>query len=296
MIVQAGREFDLELTFKNTSGNRTVRNIRVTLSVAEEVTTGTERRGSVFTPVGRSSTFFIDGIEPLAEVQEHIRFYTLPDAPPRNYIINVNFEYEDTDNNPFDMRESIGINVKQVTKLDTSEMYLPEYADAYMPIFINFELFNTGRVTLSNLMIRVEGNFNVNQSSVFYGTLSPGSMDFYDNVITPIESGRQEGAIVISYEDDSGEHIEERKEFVIEVMSSGEIGGDGMWGDRPPFGTGDMVWDDDLQMFVPANKGSGNMLLMIGIPAGVVVIAGVTIFIILRARRKKKRRLVEIDE
>jgi len=35
---------------------------------------------------------------------------------------------------------------------------------------------------------------------------------------------------------------------------------------------------------------------MIGIPAGVVVIAGVTIFIILRARRKKKRRLVEIDE
>ncbi|MCL2201846.1 MAG: hypothetical protein FWB75_07750, partial [Oscillospiraceae bacterium] len=74
MIVQAGQEFDLELTFLNTS-ERIVRNIRVTLTVEDEVTAGNERRGSVFTPVGRSSTFFIDRIDPRSEVVEHIRFF-----------------------------------------------------------------------------------------------------------------------------------------------------------------------------------------------------------------------------
>jgi len=289
LIVQAGKEFDLELSFLNTS-SRAVRNIRVTLTIEEEVTTGSERRGSVFTPVGRSSTFYIDAIAPKSEAYEHIRFYTLPDAPPRNYIINVNFEYEDTDSNPFTARESIGINVKQVTKLDTSEVFIPDFANVYEPIFLNFELYNTGRVTLSNLMIRVEGNFNSNQSSVFYGSLSPGSMDFYDNVVTPMEPGTQELAIVISYEDDTGEQIEERKIFSLEVMES--MGGGGGW-DFPPSIGDDMIWDDNLGMFVPAPSGLGRAALLGIIGGGVIVIAGVTVLVIILVRSKKRRRMAE---
>jgi len=273
----------------NTSSNRTVRNIRVTLNIDEEVTTGTERRGSVFTPVGRSSTFFIDTIAPGGEVQEHIRFYTLPDAPPRNYIIIVDFEYEDSDNNPFQARESIGINVKQVTRLDISEVFIPDFTPTYQPIFVNFELYNTGRVTLSNLMIKVEGNFMVNQPSVFYGSLTPGMMDFYDNVITPSEPGMQELAIVISYEDDTGELIEERKVFNLDVTEMDYGGGFDM---GPPMGD-DMVWDDNLQAWVPASRGMGTWVI-IGIIAGGVVIAGaVTTVVILRVRKKKKNRIIE---
>ena len=289
MIVQAGREFDLALSFLNTS-RRPVRNIRVTLTIAEEVTTGSERRGSVFTPVGRSSTFFIDAIEPMGEAYEHIRFYTLPDAPPRNYVINVNFEYEDMDNNPFEAHENIGINVKQITKLDTSEVFVPDFATMYMPIFFNFELFNTGRVTLSNLMIRIEGNFSSNQSSVFYGSLSPGSMDFYDNVVTPTEPGNQELAIVISYEDDTGEQIEERKIFNVEVGEDMGMGGD--WDMPPSFGD-DMVWDEGLGMFVPASPGISKILLIAIIAGGVVVAAGATVLVIVLVRRKKRRNLAE---
>jgi len=291
LIVQAGKEFDLELSFMNTSSNRTIRNIRVTLSVAEEVTTGSERRGSVFTPVGRSSTFFIDAISPRSEVKEHIRFYTLPDAPPRNYIIDVNFEYEDIDNNPFQAKESIGINVKQVTRLDTSEIFMQDFAYAYQPIFMNFELYNTGRVTLSNLMIRIEGNFMSNQSSVFYGSLSPGSMDFYDNMVTPMEPGMQELAIVISYEDDTGEHVEERKIFMLDVIEMSFDGGIDMW---PPMDDG-WVWDDNIGAWVPASRGI-NIWLLVGIAAGIVVIAGVTVLVVVRAKKKKKNRIIDDSE
>ena len=291
LIVQAGKEFDLALSFLNTS-SRSIRNIRVTLNVEEEVTTGSERRGSVFTPVGRSSTFFIDVIEPKDEAYEHIRFYTLPDAPPRNYIINVSFEYEDIDNNPFDAKESIGINVKQVTKLDTSEVFTNDYANVFEPIFLNFELYNTGRVTLSNLMIRVEGNFNSNQPSVFYGSLSPGSMDFYDNVVTPLEAGTQELAIVISYEDDTGEQIEERKIFSFEVAESMGFGG-GI--DVYPPDGGGMVWDDGLGMYVPMGSGLSRAALIGIIGGGAILAAGVTVLVIVLVRRKKRRRMAEED-
>jgi len=293
MIVKAGQEFDLELTFMNTSSDRTVRNIRVTLTVEDEVTAGTERRGSVFTPVGRSSTFFIDTIAPRGEVTEHIRFFTLPDAPPRNYIINVNFEYEDIDNNPFEARESIGINVQQVTRLDTSEIFIPDSLQMWSPFFFNFELFNTGRVTLNNLMIRVEGNFMVAQSSTFFGSLSPGSMDFFDNTITPTEPGRQDLVIIISYEDDTGELIEERREFVFDVFEM-DFGG-GEFDRWPDFGDGDMVWDEELGMFVPAPQGL-SIWAIVGIAAGALVITAIVIIIIVRKRKKRRESMVDIDE
>jgi len=292
LIVQAGQEFDLELTFMNTSSARTVRNIRVTLTVDEEIVQGTERRGSVFTPVGRSSTFFIDRIDPLDVVVEHITFYTLPDAPPRNYVINVNFEYEDTENNPFTATESIGINVKQVTRLDTSEIFIPDSIPAWNPFFFSFELFNTGRVTLNNLMIRVEGNFMVQQSSTFFGSLSPGSMDFFDNTITPTEPGMQELTILITYEDDTGELIEERRTFNIDVFEM--TFSDDFTGMRPPADE-DYVWDDELMMFVPRQQGLG-IWAIVGIAAGVLVIAGVVVLVIVRKRKKRKESMVDIDE
>ena len=292
MIVQAGQEFDLELTFMNTSSDRVVRNIRVTLTVEDEVTAGAERRGSVFTPVGRSSTFFIDEITPRGEVTEHIRFFTLPDAPPRNYIINVNFEYEDIENNPFEARESIGINVMQVTRLDISEFFIPDSLPVWSPFFFNFELFNTGRVTLNNLMIRVEGNFMANQTSTFFGSLSPGAMDFFDNTITPTEAGRQELVIIISYEDDTGALIEDRREFTIDVFEMEFIGDFDRF---PDFGDGDMVWDENLGMFVPAPTGL-SMGMIIGIVAGSLVVIAVVIIIILRKRKKKRESLVDFDE
>jgi len=294
MIVQAGHEFDLEIEFLNTS-DRVVRNIMITLSVEDEITTGqsNERRGSVFTPVGRSNTFFINRIEPGATVTEHITYFTLPDAPPRNYVINVLFEYEDEDNHPFEASGAIGINVAQVTRFDTTEIFLPDFAMAFQPIFINFEIFNTGRVTMSNLMIRVEGDFSAQQSTVFFGNLNPGAMDFYDNVLTPLGEGIVEGAIVISFEDDTGQQIEERREFSVEVAPMPVFDDDMMGMDRFPMD--DMVWDDNLGMFVPASQGFSTFVMM-GSALGGVIVVGAAAFVGLRIRKKKMESTVDIDE
>ena len=309
IIVKAGQEFDLDMTFLNTSSEKAVKNIKVILSVEEEITSGPERKGSVFTPVDSSNTFYIDRIDPKAEVDEHIRLYTLPDASPKNYIIKVRFEYEDADNNTYEAEESVGINVKQITRLDTSEINIDQWGAMYQPIYVNFEFYNTGKVTLSNLMIKVEGNFEANQSSVYYGSFSPSSTDYYDNQIMPTEAGLQEGAIVITYEDDTGEVIEERKEFSVEVSEPMDMGGDrgmrlemimdektgemvpAIWNEK-----GELVpamWDEN-GMLVPAKRLLSTIVKIgIGVVAGFVVIAVAVAVILIK---KKKQERIDIDE
>ena len=292
MIVQAGQEFELELTFLNTSSTRTVQNIKITLSVEDEIVAGAERRGSVFTPVGRS-TFFIDTLSPREEVTETVTFFTLFDAPPRNYIINVNFAYEDVDHNPFEARESIGINVNQTPRLETSEFFIPEVLSMWSPFFFNFELFNTGRVTLNNLMIRIEGNFMASQTTTFFGNINPGNMDFFDNTLTPIEPGPQELVIVISFEDDMGELIEDRRVFNVEVFEP-FFDDSGMDFGRP-IGE-DYVWDDVLQMFVPASSGLATWLIVLIAVGGAVIVAGVIVIVVIKNKKKKAESLDDFDE
>ena len=311
IIVKAGQEFDLDMTFLNTSSEKAVKNIKVILSVEEEVSTSADRRGSVFTPVDSSNTFYIDRIDPKGTVNEHIRLYTLPDASPKNYIIRVRFEYEDLDNNTYEAEESVGINVKQITRLDTSEMNIDQWGSLYQPMYVNFDLYNTGKVTLSNLMIKIEGNFDANQSSIYYGNFSPSSTDFYENQIMPTETGLQEGAIVITYEDDTGEVIEERIEFSVEVSEPMDMSGDmgmgremvlnektgewvpGVWDEKK----GELVpavWDERIGGFVPA-KQSLPLFVTIGIGIGVVAaIAAIVIAIIIL--NKKKQESTDIDE
>jgi hypothetical protein len=291
VIVKAGQEFDLSMTFLNTNAQKPIKNIKAYLTVDE----GTEKKGSVFSPVNSSNTFYIDQMAPKGEVTKNLRFYTIPDASPKTYTINVNFEYEDMENNEYKTTEIVGISVKQVTKLDVSEFVIDETGFVGQPIYLNFEMYNTGKVTLSNLMIKVEGNFDANQKSTYYGSFNPSSTEYYDNTLIPTEAGSQTGKIVISYEDDAGEKVEEVKEFNIEIMESAPMEeGMGMMID-PETGfpldpeTGLPI---DPATGLPIKKGGG---IIKYVAIGAVVLAAAAGGAVLY-RRKKKKESFDLNE
>jgi len=120
--------------------------------------------------------------------------------------------------------------------------------------------------------------------------MSPGMMDFYDNMITPTEPGMQELVILISYQDDTGESIEERKVYNLNVYEM-DFGGGGGIDFYPPMGD-DWVWDDSLQTWVPPSQGL-RLWVKIAIAAGAVIIAGATVVVILRVRKKKRNRIAD---
>lgn len=218
-IVKAGENFTMNLSFYNTNSEKTVRNIKIFLTADEKIDpTGASSGGSVFTPVNSSNTFYIDSIPPKGRVEKNITLFTVPDAQAKTYTITANFEYEDTEGQEYTATELIGVPVVQQSKLDIGEINLPPEAFVGEPVPIYVEFYNTGKVTLYNLMVKLEGDFQTENGSYYVGNFESGRSEYFDGSIIPLEPGELTGELVFTYEDSAGESIEIRKEFTLNVM------------------------------------------------------------------------------
>lgn len=215
MIVEAGKPFDLAMTFKNTHSEKVVKNIKLYLTIEDK----TEEKGNVFAPNNSSTTYYIDNIPPNGEVHHIFNLFTVPDAKPRSYTINVNFEYEDEKANEYKSTELVGVNVKQPSKLETNNITIPTTGFVGEPIYTNFQVYNTGKVTLSNLKVEFEGEgFDTTTATSFIGNLQSGSTEYYDGNFIPLEAGEKTVTLRISYEDTDGQIIERKEEYTIDIQ------------------------------------------------------------------------------
>lgn len=270
VIVMAGEEFDLNMEFLNTHKDKAVRNIKMFLTLSEETSSDSEKTGNIFTPVDSSNTFYFDSIGAKGKVNKKLRLFVVPDAQPKTYTLTVNFEYEDLEGNEFTATELLGINVKQKTELDLDEFTLPNQIEMGMPINVSFSYYNTGKVTLRNLMIRIEGDVESASKSTYIGNLESGASDYYEGEFSALNMGQLPVSIIISYDDPSGETIEIKRDFdltVIEPMMIDEGMGMEDFNQKPP------IWQ--------------NVKLMAGI--GAAVLAFIALMIILGIRKHRKK-------
>ena len=231
IIVSAGEEFDLSLTFLNTSSEQSVHNIKITLEAVEHE----DMFGAVFTPVGASNTIFIDSLGPREESVHMLRVFTVPNADPRTYNIEVTFEYEDSNFEELTETEQISIPVRQITRLEVNNVQIPSHAMAFQPVFVDFNIINSGRVPLANLRVAMLGDFDTQGMDIFAGNMGRGNSASFSGQFTPFEPGEHQGVLVVSGEDAIGELIEVRHEFILFV-------------DDMPAWDDDMMWDDDMRM------------------------------------------------
>ena len=291
LIVMAGKEFDLDLTYMNTHATKGVYNIKVSAAV---IGTSTEK-GNVFTPVGSSNTFYIDAIAPKNETTQHLRMYTVPDAQPKNYILTVQFEYEDEEGNQLTATEEVGINVQQVANLEIGNVFMP--MDAFMneSVYLSFTVQNRGAVLLRNLKIRVEGdNIEGSNSEIIFGNFQAGAYDYYDGNFFLTAEGPQEVRIVISYDNDMLEPVERVETYTVNVMPgydwNGEMGWDDPngWSEERPG-----MMPDDNQGILDAILGVVTNPWVWGSAIGVVVIAGGVIVWLVKRKQNKE---MDLDE
>lgn len=262
-LVRAGQNFDMNLSFFNTNANKSVKNIKITLTVDEK----TEQSGSVFSPVNTSNTFYIDEIPAKGRVEKNITMFTVPDAKAKTYSLTANFEYEDEDGKELKATELIGVPVVQQTKLEIGNIELPPEGFIGQPIPINVQFYNKGKVTLTNVMIELKGDFSAENGQYFLGNFEAGNSESYDGSVIPNAPGPLKGTLVFSYDNTAGEHVEVKKDFNINVveMPAMEPGMDNM----PP------------EMKPKNNK----MKLIISSSLFLVTVAG---FIIWKKNKKKK--------
>lgn len=276
-LVRAGEEFSMDLTFMNTSSTKEVKNIKIYLTGIDS-----DKEGNVvFTPVGSSNTFFVDSIEPKGTAARSITMFTIPDAQPKYYNITANIEYQDDEGTEYKAAELVGIPVIQQSKLDASEISLPPEVYIGQPVPLSLQYYNKGKTKLSNLMIKVMGDLQIENGEAFIGNFESGSSDYFEAMLTAMQPGASSGKVVFTFEDPSGEEFTYEREFTVNAMDMPPMEMPGGEMPEPPLSTKDKIMNNTVK----------NKFFWMGIAA---VVAGV--FTARRLIRNKRRKGMELDE
>ena len=279
-LVPAGENFSMNLSFFNTNSEKTVKNIKIFLTSDERTDPNSNSGGgSVFTPVDSSNTFYIDSIPPKGRVEKTITMFTVPDAQAKTYTLTANFEYEDNKGDSYTATELIGIPVIQQSKLETGELGVYPEAFVFQPAPVSIEFFNTGKVTLYNMMVKLEGDFQTENGSYYVGNFPSGSSEYFEGMVVPNQPGQLTGDVVFTYEDSTGQEQEIRKSFTLNVMEEAPM----------------PEWPGEE--YPPMDDGGGKFSKILKSPwlwVSLVLIGGITGFTIYR--KKKKEKELALDE
>lgn len=213
-IVRAGENFTLEMSFLNTSSAKTIRNIKIFLTGID-----LDKEGKiVFTPINSSNTFFVDSIGPKQTAARTLEMYTIPDAMPMTYTVTANFEYQDEEGTEYKATELIGIPVIQQSKMDAGDLGIPPEFFIGQPMPVNIQYFNKGKTKLSNLMIKVEGDFEIQNKTAYIGNFESGASDNFEAMIIPMKPGTLNGRFIFTFDDPSGESQEFIRDFSVNAV------------------------------------------------------------------------------
>lgn len=200
--VVAGDVFTFGFTFKNTSKEKKIRNLKITISSED----------GAFIITRGSNTFYVEEMEKQAMLTREIELKAKQDLTSNSYKVIVSFEYEDFNGNEYSSTETLNIPVTEFSKLVINSVYAGEgYVNATTNL--SFDYVNMGKATVSNLTASVEGDYESIQSINYIGNLAAGTSDYYDIEIRPTKEGTNYGTLVLAFEDSSGGTIEVRKEF-----------------------------------------------------------------------------------
>lgn len=210
--VTPGTAFPLTLTFANTSETTTVRNIKISFN----------SDGQVFSPVGNSNSIYIAKLDAQSSIQKTLVFKPKASAESQTYNLNADIDYQDGKGTKLTEKEIISIPVNQEAKFVLSSIEVPPEMGLDNPQSISVNYHNGGKAIVRNLNLRVEGDFEIKDGSQYLGNLESGKNDYCDVTIIPHKTGKLTGKVWMDYEDDSGKHYQQYKDFTLQVVKQAE--------------------------------------------------------------------------
>lgn len=291
-MVEAGNDFNLSFTLYNTNSENAIYNLKVTIDqtlAAAPQTSGQNNAnltsdGSVFTPIGRSNTFYVASLYPWEWTTKYIDMNVLPNANPGSYVINLTMEYEDYWGNQYKTQESIGIPVTQQASVNFGKVKMDDISMS-VPNSVSVNLYNTGKDNLNTVMCRVKGDgFSVDEDERFIGNFNAGSQETFSFNLTPEKEGKIKGKIEITYKDSTGKEHTDVKDFEKEVSQNFDQ--EGMTDPQ----TGEMIGEDPVD-------NSPSLMASPFLWIGLLVLVALIIILVRKKRKAKKdEELIISDE
>lgn len=210
---RAGQTFTLLLSLLNTSSNKSIKNLKVSLS----------SEGGIFAPVACSNSFYVADLPPQGRMEKSLTLKPKNAAENGTHMITATLDYQDEKGTKFTETEIISIPVTQLLQLTTSEVVIPDQVFAQSPTAISLDFYNTGRAIVRNLMITTKGDFEIQNGDIYIGNLEAGKDDYYDVTVIPPKEGKFKGIITLDYDDEAGQHYKVEKPFQLTALAPQEV-------------------------------------------------------------------------
>jgi hypothetical protein len=278
--IYAGNSFTLDMNFTNTSESP-IQNLTIVITNADE------ENAYVVPAKNGSNTIYVRSLGPGATMQKTLELQVRPDTPAKPNMLLISMEYEDEDFAAHTAHANITVPINQEIRLmvDEPRFDMP-FLELGMTAYPSFSVINMGKSSVYNVMITVEGPGLSLEDRAYAGTLQAGQQYNADIGVIANEPGQIDGAIVVSFEDEYGDKLEERRLFnlTVEEPVFPEFSGEGDFGEAGMF-------DPDLSGGPGGGAGAGfaggNGKWWL---AGGVLAAALVLFIVLRKRGAKKRQ------
>lgn len=286
--IVAGDSFEITMKMTNTSKQTAVSNMVFDIQSENfTIDTTSNATAAAFLPVSGSSSIFVDRIGPEETKEISIEMTARTDLSPRPYVLNVKMDYEDGKKNTYESTASVSVPVKQKDKMEiSSPEVMPESIDVGGQANVMFNIYNTGKTQLYNVMVRFKGD-SIEETECFVGNVAAGATGSVDAMITGIAATMDDGTLIaeINYENQSGESLTVEKEYTLYVNEF--VPGD------------DMFIDDGMGMDEMEEPKGSKLPLIIGGIVAVLVAGGAAAFVIIKKKKAKLQDLLEgedIDE
>ena len=207
--VSAGQVIDLNLAFENTSTQYDLDNIVMKITTPEG-----------FSITSSSNTFHFDHLEVGESISKTISMQANPNAEAQSYAISIQFSFQYIANDvrkSGESSESISIPVSQPDRFSVDEIQVPTSLYVGDEYNLSLKFVNKGKTQVYNVTTELRGNMPNSGERNFIGNVASGAEESADFYITPAESGKLEGEVIISYEDASMNVRQVSRPFSIQV-------------------------------------------------------------------------------
>lgn len=217
-----GEEFELSFALTNTSTEKSIKNMKMTINSIDSVT-----QTSNIVIVGQSDSVYFAKLDSEEQVTSKVKMMIPATYKGSVCDVKFDFSYEDTEGTIYTDQETIHIPVAEQTQLTASNVRVGNVRDDGYTLEVDF--YNTGKALLKNLMVDLEGDYEAINSNYYVGDLPSGRMDIYSVSINGEIPEQLTGNVLFTYEDSGGNKQELTVPFDIhyekpveEVMAAAE--------------------------------------------------------------------------
>lgn len=271
--IPAGEVFDLAFDLYNTSSEKKVENLVITVDAAGSL--------SIY---GGGNTYFYSELGAAGSLNEAVKLRALPTAETGTSSVTISFKYDYMDGsqrNTMTTSQTIYIPVYQPDKM-SFDVSAPTYSVyAGNEVYITTSYLNKGRSDIANVKAEIVGDVGALSTSKVIGNVAPGGNGSFDFIVTPYMAGECSFTIKVTYEDAMLNEVvkEIPVSFMVEEMFYPDPGS----------------WDMPITGEVDGET-SGFPWWIVWTGAGVIVVGGViTLICVIKHKKKKGKKLTADD-